>query len=98
MGSILTNVAAMTALQSLTQTNKSMLETQSRISTGLRVAEASDNAAYWSIATTMRSDKAALSTVQDALAIGAATVNVAYTGVKSALDAVDQIKSKLVAA
>ena len=98
MGSILTNVAAMTALQSLTGTNNSLVEVQSRISTGFRVAEASDNAAYWSIATTMRSDKAALSTVQDALAIGAATVNVAYTGVKGALEAVDQIKSKLVAA
>jgi flagellin len=98
MSSINTNVAAMTALQSLTQTNKSMLETQSRISTGLRVAEASDNAAYWSIATTMRSDNAALSTVQDALGLGAATVNVAYTAVKSAIDVVDQIKSKLVAA
>jgi flagellin len=98
MSSINTNVAALTALQSLTQTNKNMLETQSRISTGLRVAEASDNAAYWSIATTMRSDNAALSTVQDALGLGAATVNVAYTAVKSAIDVVDQIKSKLVAA
>jgi flagellin len=98
MSSINTNVAAMTALQSLTQTNKSLVETQSRISTGLRVAEASDNAAYWSIATTMRSDNKALSTVQDALGLGAATVNVAYTGVKSAIDVVDQIKSKLVAA
>ena len=98
MSSINTNVAAMTALQSLTRTNNSLVETQSRISTGLRVAEASDNAAYWSIATTMRSDNKALSTVQDALGLGAATVNVAYTGVKSAIDVVDQIKSKLVAA
>ena len=72
MSSINTNVAAMTALQSLTQTNKMLTDTQSHISTGLRVAEASDNAAYWSIATTMKSDKASLSTVQDALGLGAA--------------------------
>jgi flagellin len=98
MSSINTNVAAMTALQTLTQTNKNLVETQSRISTGLRVAEASDNAAYWSIATTMRSDNSALSTVQDALSLGAGTVNVAYTGMKAAIDLVDQIKSKLVAA
>src|SRR6185312_1071915 len=77
MSSINTNVAAMVALQTLTQTNKSLTEIQKRISTGLRVAEASDNAAYWSIATTMRSDTAALSTVQDALGLGAATVDVA---------------------
>ena len=98
MSSINTNVAAMTALQTLTQTNKQLTATQSRISTGYRVADASDNAAYWSIATTMRSDNAALSTVQDALGLGAATVDVAYTGVNSAIKVVDQIKAKLVAA
>jgi flagellin len=98
MSSINTNVAAMTALQTLTQTNKQLTATQNRISTGYRVADASDNAAYWSIATTMRSDNAALSTVQDALGLGAATVDIAYTGVNSAIKVVDQIKSKLVAA
>ena len=98
MSSINTNVAAMTALQTLSQTNKELTETQNRISTGYRVADASDNAAYWSIATTMRSDNAALSTVQDALGLGAATVDIAYTGVNSAIKVVDQIKSKLVAA
>jgi flagellin len=98
MSSINTNVAAMTALQTLTQTNKELTEVQSRISTGYRVADASDNAAYWSIATTMRSDNSALSTVQDALGLGAATVDVAYTGINSAIKVVDQIKSKLVAA
>jgi flagellin len=98
MSSINTNVAAMTALQSLTATNKSLTETQNRISTGFRVADASDNAAYWSIATTMRSDNSAMSTVQDALGLGAATVDVAYTGINSAIKVVDQIKSKLVAA
>jgi flagellin len=97
MSSINTNVAAMTALQTLTQTNKQLTETQSRISTGYRVADASDNAAYWSIATSMRSDNAALSTVQDALGLGAATVDIAYTGINSAIKVVDQIKSKLVA-
>ncbi|HWB44664.1 MAG TPA: flagellin [Hyphomicrobiaceae bacterium] len=98
MSSINTNVAAMTALQALTATNKAMVETQNRISTGLRVADASDNAAYWSIATTMRSDNKALSTVQDALGLGAATVDTAYTGVNSAISVVDEIKAKLVAA
>src|SRR5262245_6223274 len=98
MSSINTNVAAMTALQTLNMTNKSLTETQNRISTGFRVAEASDNAAYWSIATTMRSDNAALSTVQDALGLGSAMVDTAYTGVKAAIEVVDEIKTKLVAA
>jgi flagellin len=98
MSSINTNVAAMTALQTLTQTNKQLTETQAHISTGYRVANASDNAAYWSIATTMRSDNSAMSTVQDALGLGASTIDVAYTGINSAIKVVDQIKSKLVAA
>ena len=98
MSSILTNTAAMTALKSLQATNQSMEMVQSRISTGLEVAEAADNAAYWSIATTMRSDNAALSTVQDALGLGAAKIDIAYTATNSAIEVVDQMKSKLVAA
>jgi flagellin len=98
MSSINTNMAAMTALQALQQTSKDMLTTQNRISTGLRVATAADNAAYWSIATTMRSDNDALSTVQDALGLAKGTVNVAYTAMNSSMDLVSKIKSKLVAA
>ncbi len=98
MNSINTNVAAMTALQSLNATNKSLVETQSRISTGLAVATAADNAAYFSIATTMRSDNKALGAVQDALGLGAATVDVAYTALDSTIKVVDEIKTKLVAA
>ena len=98
MSSIMTNVAAMTALQSLNNTNKALSTTQTRISTGYRVANAEDNAAYWSIATTMRSDNAALSTVKDALGLGAATIDVAYTGMNSAIDVTKEIKNKLVAA
>ncbi len=98
MSSIMTNVSAMTALKSLQSTNKSLESTQARISTGYRVAEASDNAAYWSIATTMRSDNKALSTVQDALGLGAAKLDTAYTATNSAIEVVDEIKAKLVAA
>jgi flagellin len=98
MTSLLTNLAARTALQTLTQTNRTLEMTQTHISTGLRVATAKDNAAYWSIATTMRSDNGALSTVQDALGLGAATVDVAYTALDNAIKLVSDIKKKLVAA
>ena len=98
MASIMTNASALTALQSLNSTNKNLEITQSRISTGYRVAEASDNAAYWSIATTMRSDHKALSTVQDSLGLGASKVDTAYTGMQKAIDTVNEIKVKLVAA
>ncbi|PPD30322.1 MAG: flagellin [Hyphomicrobium sp.] len=98
MNSIKTNSAAMTALQSLQMTNKELLMTQQRISTGFRVGSAEDNAAYWSIATTMRSDSKSLSTVRDALGLGSATVDVAYTSIESAIDVASEIKAKLVAA
>ncbi len=98
MSSIMTNVSAMTALKSLQATNRALETTQQRISTGLRVSEAKDNAAYWSIATTMRSDNNALSTVQDALGLGSAKVDVAYTAINSSIEVVDEIKAKLVAA
>jgi flagellin len=98
MSSINTNQSAMTALHSLNRTNAALDATQKRISTGYRVGSAEDNAAYWSIATTMRSDNSALSTVKDALGLGAATIDVAYTATNSAIDVAKEIKNKLVAA
>ena len=98
MLSIKTNTSAMTALQNLSNTQKEMEKTQARISTGLRVGSASDNAAYWSIATTMQSDNSALSTVRDALNLGSATIDTANAGLTASKDLVNQIKTKLVAA
>ncbi len=98
MTSILTNDAAMSALQTLRTINTNLQDTQSRVSSGYRVAKASDNAAYWSIATTMRSDNSALSAVSDALGLGAAKVDTAYTAMDNAIGVVQQIKNKLVAA
>jgi len=88
----------MSALQTLRSINGSLEETQSRVSSGYRVAEAKDNAAYWSIATTMRSDNKALSAVSDALGLGAAKVDTAYSAMDSAIDIVSEIKAKIVAA
>ncbi|WP_046119788.1 flagellin [Ensifer aridi] len=98
MTSILTNIAAMSALQTLRTIGTNMETTQGRVSSGLRVGEASDNAAYWSIATTMRSDNMALSAVEDALGLGAAKVDTAYAGMESAIEVVKEIKKKIVAA
>jgi flagellin len=69
----------MTALQTLRSVSSQLATTQTRISTGQRVSTASDNAAYWSIATSMRADNAALSAVSDSLGLSAATVDTEYT-------------------
>jgi flagellin len=79
MSSLLTNSTAMTALQTLRSVSSQLSTTQTRISTGQRVSTASDNAAYWSIATSMRADNAALSAVSDSLGLSAATVDTEYT-------------------
>lgn len=98
MASINRNIAATSALQALTVAQQDLLTVQARVSTGYRVADAEDNAAYWAIATTMRSDNGALTAVKDALGLGSATADVAYTGVSAGLKLLDQMKQKLVAA
>ena len=82
----------------LQQTNKALETTQNRISTGLKIGEAKDNAAYWAISTTLKSDNKSLATVKDALSLGAATVDVAYQGLNKTKEVLDEIKSKLTAA
>jgi flagellin len=85
MASLLTNSAAMTALQTLRTVSMNMQTTENRISTGQRVATASDNSAYWSIATSMRADNSALSAVSDSLGLSAATVDTEYTALTAVL-------------
>src|SRR5437868_8123374 len=85
MSSLLTNSGAMTALATLRMVGQNLATTQNRISTGQRVSTASDNSAYWSIATSMRADNSALSAVSDSLGLSGATVDTQYTGLTSVL-------------
>ncbi|ANK71700.1 hypothetical protein FA04_03050 [Ensifer adhaerens] len=94
MTSILTNISAMAALSTLI--NGRLGDEQERMSSGLRVKTAADNAAYWSIATTMKSDNKAISAIADTLSISAATIDVAYTGLSNSIAIISEIKSKLV--
>ncbi len=98
MSSIKTNLSAMAALQTLESVSLKLTSTQQRVSSGLKVEKASDNATYWSIATTMRSDKGATSAVADALGVASATVDTAYAGLTSVLDTLSAFKAKLVTA
>ena len=98
MSSLLTNMSAMSALQSLSATQKSLATTQSQISSGLKVANASDNAAYWSISTKMNSDVSALSSVTDALNLGSSALTTANTALNAQLTTLKSMKQSLVAA
>ena len=96
MASILTNVSAMTALQTLSRTTTSLYETQNRISTGLRINSASDNAGYWAIAATMRSDVAGFNAITDALGLGLGMVGTAIEANDKLIELFDDIKEQVV--
>ena len=98
MSSLLTNTSAMTALQNLSMTQKDLSKTQGQISSGLAVANASDNAAYWSIATSMKSDVSALGAVSNALNLGASVLNTATSAMNSVETILKQMKADIVTA
>jgi flagellin len=85
----------MTALQTLRSVSGQLSTTQNRIATGQRVSTASDNAAYWSIATSMRADNAALSAISDSLGLSGATVDTEYTALTTAVGDKDSGLTKL---
>ena len=96
--SILTNVAANTALLNLENTNNNLNNVQNEISTGLAVNSAKDNASYFSIATVLRSDSSALGTVSDTLNMGDSSLSVASTALSQIQTTLGDIKNQLVAA
>jgi len=67
LNSVNTNVGAMIALQSLNKTNEQLAATQKRVSTGYRVADASDDGAAYAVAQSVRSSVGALTTVNEQL-------------------------------
>jgi flagellin len=88
----------MTALQNLSNTQKNLTQTQSQISSGLAVANASDNAAYWSISTSMKSDVSALGAVSSALNLGASVLSTATSAMNSVETILKQMKADIVTA
>ncbi|RYB05728.1 flagellin [Lichenibacterium ramalinae] len=98
MTSILTNTAAMSALSSLTNTQSQLSKTQAQISSGLAVANASDNEAYWSIATEMKARVASLAATNQGLAVAQSILSVANSGMDSIRASVVKIHDDLVVA
>lgn len=96
MASIMTNASAMTALQTLRTVTGNLETTQDRISTGLKVNNARDNAAYWSIATTMKADVAGFESVQDSLNLGSGTTNTAAVASTNIVDNLKTLKQRII--
>jgi flagellin len=98
MNSVNTNVGAMIALQNLSATQTDLQTTQNRINTGLKVADAKDNAAVWAIAQNQRAQSASLDSVKDSLARGQSAIDVAMAAGNSISDLLTQMKAKALAA
>jgi flagellin len=96
--SVHTNTSAAIALQNLTRTNERLGDVQTRISTGLKVQGAKDNAAIWAIAQGQRADVGALSSVKQSLDRATSIADVALSAGESISDLLNQLKEKVVAA
>ena len=98
MSSILTNMSAMTAVQDLAATQASLASVQNEISTGLKVSSASDDAAYWSIATNMRTQNNDLSAVTSGLNLGSSVLGTASAALGNMLTVLQSIQADVIKA
>lgn len=93
---LLTNASAKTALRTLRAANASLDKTQDRISTGLKVAKADDNPAFFLVATTQRSDIVKLQGARDNLTYALGAVRTAQTAQPFIDNAIQNIRAAVV--
>src|ERR1700712_1659430 len=96
LNSVQTNIGAQVALQSLNNTNSQLQATEKRVSTGFRVADATDDGAAFAVAQRVRSDVGALTTVNQELGNAKGLVATALNGLSSISDSLNGAKSLLV--
>ncbi|MBY3181376.1 hypothetical protein HFO24_06785 [Rhizobium laguerreae] len=98
MSSIITNNGAMAALGTLRSISGRLTDTSQQMSSGLRVRTAADNAAYWSISTTMRSDVKVMNVVNDSVGLAQGVVDTAYAGMENVLESFVEIRNLVITA
>ena len=96
--SVHTNDAALIALQNLNNTSSQLDAVQNRISTGLAINSAKDNASVWAIAQGQRADIGSLGAVKSSLDRATSIADVASTAGATISDLLVQMKTKVVAA
>ena len=95
MSSILTNNSAMSALATLRSINNSLTDSQSRISTGLKIQSGKDNAAYFSISETMNSDSSIYKAIDESLTLSQNSVSTARLGAENVADLATQFVERI---
>src|SRR6201992_3725025 len=96
--SVNTNTGAMTALQSLNQTQGQLNQTQNGINSGLMVASAKDDGAIYAIAQNQRGAVAGYQSVISSLNNGSSAIDVALSAGQSISDLMIQLKQKALSA
>src|SRR6201995_4861489 len=96
--SVNTNAAASTALQYLNQTQGQLDRTQSRINSGLKVANARDDGAIFAIAQNQRGGVAGYTSVINSINNGTSAIDVALSAGQSISDLLIQLKQKALSA
>lgn len=94
-GSILTNNMSLSALATLRALDSQMQDSQNKVSTGLRIGQASDNIAYWGLSNNMRNDASVLNTVKDSLHLGQSKVNQSNVANKAITEQIKSLKSNM---
>ncbi len=93
--SILTNPEALVGLRNLQRTNGLLAETQNRVSTGLKVTGAIDDASNFAIAQGIRGDIKALGAISQSLNNAKGIANVAIAGSTAVSDLLQTVRQKL---
>ena len=96
--SVQTNVSALIALQNLNKSNDEIAQAQQRLSTGLSISNAKDNASVWAIAQGQRADVQSLGAVRQSLNRAQSIADVAMAAGGTISDLLNEIKGKVVAA
>ncbi|MFJ6024758.1 flagellin [Brevundimonas sp. NPDC092305] len=96
--SVHTNTGAAIALQNLNSTTSRLDLTQNRVSTGLKVQGAKDNAAVWAIAQNQRADFSALDSVKNSMNRATSIADVSLAAGAQISDILVEIREKAVAA
>ena len=95
LNSVNTNIGAQVALASLNSTNTQLQASQKRISTGFRVADATDDGAAFAVAQRVRSDVGALTSVNEQLGNAKGLVGTALSALGHISDSINTAKTLL---
>ena len=96
--SVHTNSSALIALQNLNRTNDRLGDVQNRVSTGLKVQGARDNAAIWAVAEGQRADMKALESVTNSLNRAASVADVSLAAGEQIVELIGQLRQHATAA